>query len=400
MSKDKTVSDQIDALIEEVEVCYLSPTGKTIIGPKRLMIDAKKLQSLKRLPVHGRNEQTLEEAIERLDRTFMYAKSGDIDSVDVNLMWLRRYVNNRPNPPQAIAPVPNVDGLYKKIEQALWESYNEGPMVTNHPIDLMDAIRVIGVLFDSLQPQAVTQGEEVITKTRVICPSCKHVPEKHRELMSCFCLNIERTALASRPVDTAQSEGKENEGPDLAPIIKIMRSNKEHSLYQVGLTPRTNFKGSQEDHDNQLREDAERFQKAIDILSSQATKPITAGEVDDENADPIISHLREAKHLLVVRQDFQSASEVRDIEHALSGKKNNVFIDLGFDQDEAGELKTEADKKIYERQIENLVSHYHHELAVMITTKNDSAANIKTLLSEFAGATNEMFKARLGEGKE
>jgi hypothetical protein len=52
-------------------------------------------------------------------------------------------------------------------------------------------------------------------------------------------------------------------------IIKELQISMDHELRQIGLTPRTNFKGSQDEHDNYHRSKADEYRKAIEILSAK-----------------------------------------------------------------------------------------------------------------------------------
>ena len=52
-------------------------------------------------------------------------------------------------------------------------------------------------------------------------------------------------------------------------IIKELQENAEHELRQIGMTPITDFKGTQEEHDEQHRQKALDYEKAIKILSSK-----------------------------------------------------------------------------------------------------------------------------------
>jgi len=49
-------------------------------------------------------------------------------------------------------------------------------------------------------------------------------------------------------------------------IIAELQANKKHEINQIGLTPRTNFKGTQIDHDLQHKKKAIKYQMAINIL--------------------------------------------------------------------------------------------------------------------------------------
>lgn len=55
-------------------------------------------------------------------------------------------------------------------------------------------------------------------------------------------------------------------------IIKELQENAEHELRQIGMTPRTDFKGTQEEHDEQHRQKALDYKKAIKILKKTFTK--------------------------------------------------------------------------------------------------------------------------------
>lgn len=52
-------------------------------------------------------------------------------------------------------------------------------------------------------------------------------------------------------------------------IIKELESHRDYELMVVGLTPSTDFKGTQEDHDNIHNQRAGDYQRAIDILKSK-----------------------------------------------------------------------------------------------------------------------------------
>ena len=52
-------------------------------------------------------------------------------------------------------------------------------------------------------------------------------------------------------------------------IIKELEEKRRHELFQIGLTHRTNFNGTQEEHDNYHRERANEYAVAIKILSSK-----------------------------------------------------------------------------------------------------------------------------------
>ena len=52
-------------------------------------------------------------------------------------------------------------------------------------------------------------------------------------------------------------------------IIKELKENAEHELRQIGMTPRTDFIGTQEEHDQLHKKRADEYQKAIKILSSK-----------------------------------------------------------------------------------------------------------------------------------
>jgi|SRR5690606_25853683 len=52
-------------------------------------------------------------------------------------------------------------------------------------------------------------------------------------------------------------------------IIKELQEKAEYELDQIGLTPRTDFEGTQEEHDKQHLQKALEYRKAIKILSSK-----------------------------------------------------------------------------------------------------------------------------------
>lgn len=51
-------------------------------------------------------------------------------------------------------------------------------------------------------------------------------------------------------------------------IIDELQAKVQHELRQVGMTPRTTFAGTQEEHDEMHRQRALEYLKAIKILSS------------------------------------------------------------------------------------------------------------------------------------
>lgn len=52
-------------------------------------------------------------------------------------------------------------------------------------------------------------------------------------------------------------------------IIKELQENTEYELGRIGLTPTTDFKGTQEEHDKQHLQKALDYRKAIRILSAK-----------------------------------------------------------------------------------------------------------------------------------
>lgn len=52
-------------------------------------------------------------------------------------------------------------------------------------------------------------------------------------------------------------------------IIKELQEKAEYELYQIGMTPRTDFEGTQEEHDEQHKRKAIDYENAIIILSSK-----------------------------------------------------------------------------------------------------------------------------------
>lgn len=52
-------------------------------------------------------------------------------------------------------------------------------------------------------------------------------------------------------------------------IINYLQSIVEHESRQIGMTPKTCFNGTQEDHDDYHRKKAQEYEKAIKILSSK-----------------------------------------------------------------------------------------------------------------------------------
>ena len=63
-------------------------------------------------------------------------------------------------------------------------------------------------------------------------------------------------------------------------IIKELQNSKIHELHQIGLTPRTCFKGTQEYHDLYHKEKADKYQKAIGFL--EASTPTNQQRVTDQ----------------------------------------------------------------------------------------------------------------------
>ncbi len=55
----------------------------------------------------------------------------------------------------------------------------------------------------------------------------------------------------------------------MSKIIDELKKNMELELKQIGLTPHTDFKGSQKQHDNMHRKKAKEYKNAIKILSAK-----------------------------------------------------------------------------------------------------------------------------------
>ncbi len=49
-------------------------------------------------------------------------------------------------------------------------------------------------------------------------------------------------------------------------IIEELESNRKHEMHCVGMTPRTNFNGTQKEHDDLCKKNANDYEKAINIL--------------------------------------------------------------------------------------------------------------------------------------
>lgn len=52
-------------------------------------------------------------------------------------------------------------------------------------------------------------------------------------------------------------------------IIKELLQKSDYEMYQIGLTPRTAFTGTQEDHDRHHLEMAEKYKEAARLLSGK-----------------------------------------------------------------------------------------------------------------------------------
>ena len=50
-------------------------------------------------------------------------------------------------------------------------------------------------------------------------------------------------------------------------IISELTTNMQHEINQIGLTPRTDFNGTQEEHDKYHRDMADKYDMAIRILT-------------------------------------------------------------------------------------------------------------------------------------
>lgn len=51
-------------------------------------------------------------------------------------------------------------------------------------------------------------------------------------------------------------------------IIKELEAEKESELHQIGMTPHTDFKGTQTEHDQLHANNACEYQEAIDVLKA------------------------------------------------------------------------------------------------------------------------------------
>jgi hypothetical protein len=71
-------------------------------------------------------------------------------------------------------------------------------------------------------------------------------------------------------------------------IIKELESKKEFELQQIGMTPTTDFDGTQAEHDKLHANNACEYQRAIDILKMECCNPIKIGIVGHISPSPAL----------------------------------------------------------------------------------------------------------------